>query len=153
MKGLELKIPPPVYALLIATLMWFLNQSVPLIRMLESPANRIGLVIIVLAILVDSSSVYLFFKKRTTINPLKPNNTQGLVTSGLYRYSRNPMYVGLLLILFGFALWLGSITPLIALPLFYWLITNMQIKPEEVILEAKFGQEYLDYKKSVRRWL
>ena len=153
MKGLELKIPPPVYALLIAALMWFLNQSAPLIRMLESPANRVGLVIIVLAILVDSSSVYLFFKKRTTINPLKPSNTKGLVTSGLYRYSRNPMYVGLLVILFGFALWLGSITPLIVLPLFYWLITNMQIKPEEVILEEKFGQEYLDYKKSVRRWL
>jgi len=109
--------------------------------------------IIVLAIVVDSSSVYLFFKKRTTINPLKPSNTQGLVTTRLYHYTRNPMYVGLLVILIGFGIWLGSIAPFLALPLFYWLITNMQIKPEEVILEEKFGQEYLEYKKRVRRWL
>ena len=153
MKFLELKIPPPVYALLIAILMWYLNQFFPVARILDSPFNNVGVAIIVLAIVVDSSSVYLFFKKRTTINPLKPSNTQGLVTTGLYHYTRNPMYVGLLVILIGFGIWLGSIAPFLALPLFYWLITNMQIKPEEVILEEKFGQEYLEYKKRVRRWL
>jgi protein-S-isoprenylcysteine O-methyltransferase Ste14 len=84
---------------------------------------------------------------------MKPQNTTGIVTSGLYKFSRNPMYVGLLIILTGYAIWLGSVTPFLLLPLFYWLITQMQIKPEERILQQKFGQEYLDYKNTVRRWL
>lgn len=84
---------------------------------------------------------------------MKPQNTSDLVKTGLYHYSRNPMYVGLLVILTGYAIYLGSITPFLLLPLFYWVITTQQIIPEEKILEEKFGQEYLDYKKSVKRWL
>ena len=153
MKALELKIPPPVYALSLGIVMWFLNQSLPLLRFIESPWNKIGMAIIVIAIVLDSSSLFLFLKKRTTINPMKPTSTEGLVTAGLYKITRNPMYVGLLVILFGYAVWLGSLTPFLILPAFYWLITQMQIKPEERILEKKFGQEYLDYKNKVKRWL
>ncbi len=152
-KALELKIPPPVYALIIGASMWWLNQILPLARFIESPWNKVGLAIIVLAAVLHSSSLYLFIKKHTTINPMKPSSTQGLVTAGLYQYTRNPMYVGLLTMLFGYAVWLGSVMPFLVLPLFYGLITNMQIKPEERILEDKFGQEYLDYKSKVRRWL
>jgi len=150
---LELKIPPPVYALSMAVMMWLLNQYFPVLRFIDSPWNKLGLVLIVLAIILDSSSLYLFIKKHTTINPMHPNHTKDLVTTGLYRFTRNPMYVGLLVILFGYAIWLGSLTPFVLLPLFYGLITNMQIKAEERILEEKFGQEYLDYKNRVRRWL
>ncbi|MEE9444524.1 MAG: isoprenylcysteine carboxylmethyltransferase family protein [Cocleimonas sp.] len=153
MKALELKIPPPVYAIIIGASMWWLNQALPMAHWIDSPWNNMGLVIIVLAIVLDSSSLYLFIKKQTTINPMRPTSTQGLVTAGLYQYTRNPMYVGLLTILLGYAVWLGSVTPFLVLPLFYWLITTMQIKPEERILEEKFGQEYLDYKSKVRRWL
>ncbi len=153
MKALELKIPPPVYAVSIAITMWLLNQYLPLLRFIESPWNNLGIAIIVIAIVLDSSSLFLFFKKRTTVNPMKPSNTQGLVTTGLYKITRNPMYVGLLVILFGYGIWLGSLTPFLILPAFYWLITNMQIKPEERVLEEKFGQEYLDYKSKVKRWL
>jgi len=153
MNLLELKIPPPVYALSLGIIMWLLNQYFPVGRFIESPWNNIGMVIIVAAIILDSTSLFLFLKKRTTINPMKPSNTEGLVTAGLYKFTRNPMYVGLLVILFGYAIWLGSLTPFLMLPLFYWLITTMQIKPEERILEKKFGQEYLDYKSKVKRWL
>ncbi len=153
MKALELKIPPPVYALSLGIVMWLLNQYFPLVRFIESPWNKIGMAIIAIAIVLDSSSLFLFLKKRTTINPMKPTNTEGLVTAGLYKITRNPMYVGLLVILFGYAIWLGSLTPFLILPVFYWLITSMQIKPEERILEKKFGQEYLDYKNKVKRWL
>jgi len=153
MKALELKIPPPVYALISGALMWWLNQALPVANFIDSPWNKAGVAIIVFAIILDTSSLYLFIKKHTTINPMKPSSTQGLVTAGLYKYTRNPMYVGLLTILFGYAVWLGSVTPFLVLPLFYWLITNMQIKPEERILEAKFGREYRDYKNKVRRWL
>jgi protein-S-isoprenylcysteine O-methyltransferase Ste14 len=153
MKSLELKIPPPVYALIIGSLMWLLNRYFPVAQLIESPWNRVGIAIIIIAGSSDLWSLLLFFKKHTTPNPMKPQNTTGIVTSGLYKFSRNPMYVGLLIILTGYAIWLGSVTPFLLLPLFYWLITQMQIKPEERILQQKFGQEYLDYKNTVRRWL
>ncbi len=153
MKALELKIPPPAYALMIGALMWLLNQFFPIMQLIDSPWNKIGMVIIVLTISLDLSSIYLFLKKHTTANPMKPQNTSRLVVEGLYKYTRNPMYVGLLIILFGYAIWLGSFSPFLLLPLFYLVITEMQIKPEERILEQKFGQSYLDYKNRVRRWL
>ena len=150
---LELIIPPPGYALIIGFLMWLLNQYFPVIHFIASPWNKLGLLMIVLAFSMDLSSLYLFFKKHTTPSPFSPDKASSLVTKGLYKYTRNPMYVGLLVILTGYAIWLGAITPFLLLPVFYWLITNMQIKPEEAILEKKFGQEYLDYKHRVRRWL
>ena len=153
MKSLELKIPPPVYALSIALLMWLLSQHAPVVQLISSPWNKVGLAIIIIAGMFDLWSLFLFIKKKTTINPLSPKNTTGLVTTGLYKVSRNPMYVGMLLMLFGYAIWLGSVTSFLVVPLFYLVITKMQIKPEEVILEENFGQEYMDYKNSVRRWL
>ncbi|MEE9302341.1 MAG: isoprenylcysteine carboxylmethyltransferase family protein, partial [Thiotrichaceae bacterium] len=81
------------------------------------------------------------------------NNASHLVTSGMYRYTRNPMYVGLAILLTGWAIYLGSASPFLLIPLFVFVLTIQQIKPEEVILEEKFGQEYINYKNSVRRWL
>ena len=150
---LQLKIPPPVYAISIAIIMWLLNKYIPIVELIQSPWNKIGLGIIIIAASFDVWSLFLFLKKHTTPNPMKPENTTGIVTKGLYQYSRNPMYLGLLIILFGFGIWLGSLSPFLMLPLFYWLITEMQIKPEERMLEQKFGKEYLDFKNRVRRWL
>ncbi len=150
---LQLKIPPPVYALMIVLAMWLLDRYFPLSELISAPWNKLGLGIMVIAGFLDLWSLGLFIKQRTTVNPMKPANTSGIVTSGLYRISRNPMYLGLLTILGGFAIWLGSLTPFLALPVFYWLITQMQIKPEEKILAAAFGKEYLAYKNQVRRWL
>ncbi len=150
---MKLLIPPPVYALVIGVIMWFLNQYFPVMKLIDPPWNKLGIAIILVAGSFDLWSLILFFKKHTTANPMKPENTTGIVKKGLYKISRNPMYVGLLTILSGYAIWLGSLAPFLVLPMFYWLITEMQIKPEEEILEKKFGQEYLDYKSSVRRWL
>ena len=150
---LQLKIPPPVYAITIGLLMWFLNRYFPVFYLIDSPWNRIGIAIMIIAGSLDLWSLFLFIKKHTTANPMKPQNTSGIVTSGLYKISRNPMYVGLLTILIGYAVWLGSVTPFLLLPVFHLLITEMQIKPEEKILEQKFGDEYLTYKNRVRRWL
>lgn len=150
---LQLKIPPPAYALAIGLLMTLLNRYFPIATWITSPWNKVGIAVIVIAVSMDLSSLFQFLKKHTTPNPFKPKNTTSLVTNGLYRYSRNPMYVGLLTVLIGYAIWLGSITPFLLLPLFYWLITTQQIIPEENILKEKFGQEYLDYKKRVKRWL
>ncbi len=150
---LQLKIPPPIYALSIALIMWLSSQYFPVAQLISSPWNDVGIVVMLLAIFLDFSSLYLFFKKRTTPNPMKPEFTTGLVTNGLYKISRNPMYLGMLIILFGFAIFLGNLTSFLVLPAFYIVITEMQIKPEERILEKKFGKEFLDYKNKVRRWL
>lgn len=105
------------------------------------------------ALSLDLSSLLLFFKHHTTPNPFKPGKTKHLVTDGFYRYSRNPMYLGLLMLLKSWAIYLGSLTPFLILPLFILILTFSQIIPEEKILEEKFGQTYLDYKSKVRRWL
>ncbi len=152
MKFLELKIPPPGYAIIIGLLMWSLNKYFPISHWVISPWNRVGIVLIVLAFMMDLSSLYLFLKKHTTPSPFSPKKASSLVTTGLYQYTRNPMYVGLLVILTGYAIWLGSVTPFFLLPVFYWLITHMQIKPEEAILKEMFGTDYQIYKSRVRRW-
>jgi protein-S-isoprenylcysteine O-methyltransferase Ste14 len=105
-----------------------------------------------LTFLADLTSLWAFLKVHTTINPLRPTQTQHLVTSGLYRYTRNPMYLGLGLMLFGWALYLGALSPFLLLPAFIWVITQMQILSEEAILQAKFGQVYKDYQQHVPRW-
>ncbi|MCK5918830.1 MAG: isoprenylcysteine carboxylmethyltransferase family protein [Cocleimonas sp.] len=150
---LKLRIPPPIYALIIGTLMWLLSQTVPLSHWIPSPWNKIGLVLIVIAFSFELWSALLFFRSHTTVNPMKPENSKKIVTTGTYQFSRNPMYVGLLTVLIGYAIWLGAITPFLLLPLFVLLITTQQIIPEEEMLEKNFGKEYLDYKLQVRRWL
>ena len=150
---LQLKIPPPIYMLLIAGLMWIFDQHLPIIELIIAPWNKVGLLFVMLAILFDGTAVLHFFRTHTTINPLRPENAQKLVITGLYRYSRNPMYVGLLFLLIGWAVWLGSVTPFLLLPIFIIIMTRQQIIPEEKVLKQKFGQQYKDYKHVVRRWL
>jgi len=150
---LKTKIPPPVYLLMAATLMWLLNHFFPLYQWLASPWNKVGLFIIGAAVLLDFWSLGLFFRARTTPNPMKPGNASHLVTGGMYRISRNPMYLGLLVILSGWALYLGSLSPLLVLPLFVWVLTLQQILPEEAVLAEKFGQTYQAYRQRVRRWV
>lgn len=150
---LQLKIPPPIYALSTALIMWLASRYFPVAQLINEPWNKLGIVLMLFALCLDFSSLYLFFKKRTTPNPMKPEFTTGIVTNGFYKMSRNPMYLGMLTILIGFAVYLGNLTSFLVLPAFYLVITEMQIKPEEQMLEKKFGEEYLDYKSKVRRWL
>ena len=112
-----------------------------------------GLIIMGVAMLLDLWSLYLFFRAKTTVHPMKPGNTSYLVTVGLYKISRNPMYLGLLVILIGWAVYLGSTSPLLLPPLFVWILNKHQIETEEIILTEKFGQEYRDYQRRVRRWI
>ena len=150
---LKLKVPPPIYALTIATLMWLLNSFIPIVSIFYGPWNTLGWFFIVAGLIIDLWSVGLFWKQKTTVNPLKPDNSKSIVVDGMYQYSRNPMYLGMLSILLGVAILLGNLSALLCLPLFVVLITTQQIIPEEMTLTNKFGQEYLDYKHRVRRWL
>ena len=139
--------------LLIAGLMWLFNKYAPIVTINTSLWHQFGYVFIATAVLIDLSAVVQFFRQRTTINPLRPEKAEQLVISGLYRYSRNPMYVGLLLLLIGWLFLLGSLSPMIMLPAFILILNSQQIIPEEKVLEQKFGQQYKDYKHVVRRWL
>ncbi|HIQ07481.1 MAG TPA: isoprenylcysteine carboxylmethyltransferase family protein [Thiotrichaceae bacterium] len=146
-------IPPPVYALLIATLMYSLAKYLPILTLFEPPINQLAYLFVVIGITFDLSSLILFIRSKTTSNPIKPANASKLVITGLYRYSRNPMYAGLFFLLLAWAWYMGALSPFIGLPLFVMVITIQQIQPEEQALESKFGQAYLDYKKKVRRWI
>ena len=106
-----------------------------------------------IGILVEAWSVGLFFRAKTTVNPLKPENSKVLVVAGLYKFTRNPMYLGMLLLLFGWTFWLGNPVGLCLPFIFVWYITKFQIKPEELALVDIFGDQYVQYKQQVRRWL
>ena len=150
---LKLRIPPPVYALLVVGVMWLLHSIFPIYQWIAAPWNKLAYVFIAVGLSLDLLAVGLFWKAKTTINPLRPDNSQHVVESGLYRYTRNPMYLGMLFVLTGISIWFGSVSVVIGLPLFVLLVTTQQIIPEEQTLTKKFGQSYLDYKHRVRRWL
>lgn len=110
-----------------------------------------GLVLI--GLVLDFSGFFAFRRDRTTINPLRPGTTSTLVCHGIYRYTRNPMYLGLLCFLTAWAVHLAQWQAFLGLPLFVALLTRLQILPEERILTAKFGPLYTNYCERVRRWI
>ena len=147
-------LPPPLIALLIGFCIWLSAQMAPSDWTLDSDVLTILAIMIGLAgFALDGVSILGFLQARTTINPLTPKATERLVTSGFYRVSRNPMYLGMALLLTAWCCWIGFMPGLIWLPPFVWLITVLQIKPEEAALEAKFGEAFLAYKAKVRRWI
>jgi protein-S-isoprenylcysteine O-methyltransferase Ste14 len=150
---LKLIIPPPIYMLFFATIMWLLDNYMPIVQIIPETWQLLGLGLIVVAILLDLWSLTLFFLSRTTPNPIKPENASELVIRGMYRFSRNPMYLGLLTMLIGWTIYLGSLIPFFILPLFVITLNIQQIKPEEEVLEKKFGETYLAYKRRVRAWI
>lgn len=99
------------------------------------------------------SGVMAFRRARTTVNPLNPEAATALVIVGVYRYTRNPMYVGLATMLVGWAVYLAAPLALLGPPIFVLFIARFQIVPEERALAEKFGREFADYRKKVRRWL
>jgi len=113
----------------------------------------IAIVLVAAGLAVGIAGVVSFRRARTTINPTKPTTTSALVSGGIYRLTRNPMYLGLALYLLGWAALLSNILALLFVPLFVCYINRFQINPEERALLALFGGEYTAYKKAVRRWL
>lgn len=145
--------PPPVVALACASLMYAAAKLLPQWRWDVPHSAWLGMAVALCGITIDSLALVSFFRAHTTVNPLTPDRTSTLVRSGIYRVTRNPMYVGLLLVLTGFALYLAHPVALLGLPLFVLYLTRFQIIPEERILTARFGAQYLDFMAQVRRWL
>jgi protein-S-isoprenylcysteine O-methyltransferase Ste14 len=150
---LKARIPPPLLALGTAVLMWWVDREIPLVRLVAPPWNRFGWGFIGIGLAVDAVSVAAFIRAKTTVNPLRVDRSTSLVVTGLYRVSRNPMYLGLMTLLVGWALLLGSLGPFLLIVVFERVMVIAQIRPEEVALAAKFGNQYANYASRVHRWL
>ena len=150
---MKLLIPPPIQALLSVTMMWLISRYFTYVNFTFNGINLLALVFLIIAVILLILSVNKFIEIKTTISPLKPNKTSSLVNSGIYSYTRNPMYLGLLLILFSTAFLLKNFISFLIIPLFIFFITKNQILPEEEALENLFGEEYKNYKEKVRRWV
>jgi protein-S-isoprenylcysteine O-methyltransferase Ste14 len=114
---------------------------------------EVALALVVLGGAVALAGVVAFRSKRTTVNPLTPGASSSIVSGGVYRVSRNPMYLGFFLVLAGWALYLSNAGAVLLLPAFLAYLTQYQIKPEERALLAKFGPEFAQYMARVRRWV
>jgi len=153
MSSLELKIPPPLVALALALLMWI---TASLTQPFEVPFSfRLGaaLVLVIVGQSISISAMTAFRRAKTTVNPIKASAASSLVSSGVYRFTRNPMYLGLLLTLLAWAVFLSNPVALLFVPLFVLYMNRFQIGPEERVLSSLFGAEYAAYTKKVRRWL
>jgi protein-S-isoprenylcysteine O-methyltransferase Ste14 len=151
--ALELKVPPVALALILAAGMWAASVYTPSLTL--AIPWRYGLVVTlsVAGVTFALAGIIAFRRANTTVNPAKPQTTSTIIASGVYGVSRNPMYVGLLLVLTGWAFFLCHALAFLFLPVFVAYMDRFQIVPEERALCALFGSEYTTYMRSVRRWL
>lgn len=153
MHHLELKIPPPLVGLCVALLMWLAARLVAPFEWPLVLRGIAGLGFVVAGVGFAIAGVRSFARAKTTVNPTKPAATSSLVVTGVYRFTRNPMYLGMLLVLLGWAVYLANAVAFLLVPLFVLYISRFQIVPEERVLYEKFGAEFTAYKARVRRWL
>lgn len=153
MPALELKIPPFALGPVVGVLMWLLSAYVPSLALALPWRLILALTLVVAGMTIALAGVLEFHQNKTTVNPLTPEAASAMVTSGVYRFSRNPMYLGLLLSLVGWAVWLSHLLAMALLPFFVLYMNRFQIEPEERALSAKFGGQFEAYARSVRRWV
>ena len=151
MKNLELKIPPAAVWFICALIMWGIARLLPFVALPHLPI--VAIVMALIGIGAGIAGIWSFRKVRTTVNPLNPSEATHFVSEGIYKLSRNPMYVGLACCLVSWAIWLSYLLPWLGVLLFVAYMTRFQIIPEERVLRQKFGDEYQNYCLKVRRWL
>ncbi|MBP2280806.1 protein-S-isoprenylcysteine O-methyltransferase Ste14 [Psychrobacter sp. PL15] len=153
MMSLELKVPPPLQALIIGAVMYGVSRMFPALQFSLVGSAWLGAILTIIGLGISIMGVTEFKKAQTTINPHVPHNSTSLVTNGIYRYTRNPMYLGLVLVLSGWGLYLSNLLAFALIPIFIIYISHFQIQPEERIMAKKFGNKYQVYLAKVRRWL
>jgi protein-S-isoprenylcysteine O-methyltransferase Ste14 len=153
MRWLEHRIPPPIVGALTALGMWWLarQSAAPALPFGVRLGLAVALAIIGLAFLAPAGAA--FRRARTTVNPLKPEAASALVVAGVYRFTRNPMYVGFAALLLAWAAWLAVPIALLGPAFFVAFLTRFQIVPEERALRERFGESFDAYCRQVRRWL
>jgi protein-S-isoprenylcysteine O-methyltransferase Ste14 len=142
---------PPAYLFAALSAMVLLHFLVPVYQLTSHPWNAIGLIPLIIGIVLNLAADASLKKHGTTVKPYEPSTT--LITSGIYKYSRNPMYLGMIMILIGVALLMGSLTPYSIVLIFIITIDRHFIRPEEEMLNRQFGRAWAEYRNNVRRWL
>ena len=152
LSALELKLSPVMTAIALAALMWMLARNTPGFSL--APELRVTALIVLFAAgaAIGFAGISSFRRARTTVNPWRPHASSALVVSGVYRRTRNPMYLGLLLALAGWGLYLANPYSLLLALAFVPYMNRFQIRPEERALEQTYGDEFIDYCRQVRRW-
>lgn len=147
----SLKVLPPTYLLISILAMVALHFLFPVATLIPLPWNLLGLIPLALGLALNFSADKAFQRAKTIVKPFEESTV--LITDGVFRLSRNPMYLGFAFVLVGVALILGSLMPWLIIPLFVSLMDVVFIRVEERMLAARFGQVWLEYKTRVRRWL
>lgn len=150
---LALRIPPLAVTFLAGLAAWLIAHAVPAMRVDTAALPMIAAALALLGSGCTVLGVISFRRARTTVNPMNPDATTALVMSGIYRFTRNPMYLGFLLMLVGELTWLGSPLAATTAPAFVIYLNRFQIAPEECALNAQFGPEFIAYTARVPRWL
>ena len=153
MKALETRVPPPIVAFIFAALMWGLARYAPVFNIQLPLKVFIVSALAAMGALCSLTGALTFRRAKTTIDPMKPHEASILVCTGIYRVTRNPMYLGLAFVLTAWAVYLNSLEALIGVLGFLLYIHGFQILPEERALIEVFGEEYREYQSRVRRWL
>jgi protein-S-isoprenylcysteine O-methyltransferase Ste14 len=153
MRALEHKIPPPLVAILVASAMWGASTLGPFMPLAPIIRHLVTAALAVAGISFDVLGLVAFRRAKTTMNPLRPGKASALVTAGVYQVTRNPMYVGLVLVMTAWAVHLSSLWPFLGPLLFVLYMNRFQIAPEERFLRSLFGKEYAAYAARVPRWL
>ena len=138
--------------LIFAVAMWALYRYWPVLIIIPAPWIRLGWCVMAIATVAPIAAITQFRNAHTTVDPHKPETATTLVTSGVYGWTRNPMYLGLSLLLLGLAIRLGALSPFLGPVLFVLLIQSIQILPEEYALRTRFGHDYDRYCDRVHRW-
>lgn len=152
-RALELRVPPVAVTLLSAFVMWAVSGYSQSLRVPLTVRAGTAALLAVLGLGIIVAGALSFRTMHTTVNPMTPGAASALVVSGVYRYTRNPMYLGMALILLGWAAFLTSALSVIVLPVFVAYLTRFQIVPEERALALEFGADYAAYRAAVRRWV
>ena len=145
------KIPPPIVTATFGLIIYFSKSFSPVYGFDNS--NMISVIFLLLGLGIFSAAVQSFKKHKTTINPLSPDKASSLINSGIFSYSRNPMYLGMLLILLSVSFKFNISGGLFISFLFKIYITRFQIIPEEEAMAKLFGEEFITYKNQTRRWI
>ncbi len=153
MHMLNLKVPPLALVLLVGAAMWIVTWAVPAFGFMFPARDLFAKAAVAVGAIIAGLGIVSFRRAKTTVNPMKPNSSSALVVWGIYRLSRNPMYLGFWLILIGWAIYLSNVLAFLLLPFFIWYMNRFQIEPEEQALTSLFGQAFLSYRSRVRRWI
>lgn len=153
MHQLELRVPPVLVVVIFGAAMWAVSIVTPGLHVARTPRLLIATALGVLGLAIAMAGVAEFRRAQTTVDPTNPGKSSSVVTGGIYRFTRNPMYLGFLLVIVGWAVYLASPWSLGGPVLFVLYMNRFQIRPEERILAARFGAPFEQYLGTVRRWI